>query len=234
MRFRAATLARDVLEGVVTWLPGESGRRLREHYWRGKLAYLGHDVRIDVGAQFVGPQHISIGDNCWIDRYAVLMAGPPRQGERKIARRDNPAYPGREGELLIGRDCHVAAHSLVNAHGGVSIGEGSTVAAGARIVSLSHHHRNLDDAADAFLYRFGSCVGDREQALISSPVVFEARTALGTNAVALPGTAVGKDAWVGAGSVVRGVIPAGCIAAGSPAAPVRMRPGYELRIAEGA
>jgi acetyltransferase-like isoleucine patch superfamily enzyme len=97
---------------------------------------------------------------------------------------------------------------------------------------LSHHHRNLDDPQDKFLYRFGSRVPEREQALLSSPVALEVNAALGTNAVMLPGSTIGRDAWVGAGAVVRDAIPDGCIAVGAPAVAVDSRPGYDLVVGD--
>jgi acetyltransferase-like isoleucine patch superfamily enzyme len=176
---------------------------------------------IDVDS--VNPEYITIGDGCWIDKYAVLMAGPPHEGERKIARRENTQFVHGEGELVIGRNCHIASHTVINAHGGVSIGENTTVAAGAKVISLSHHHRNLDDESDRFPYRFGSRAPHSEQALIASPVVIGDNAGLATNAIMMPGSAIGDESWVGAGSLVRGAIPAGYLAWGTPAKPMKRR-----------
>ena len=60
-------------------MPGAVGDRLRRAYYRRRLLHLGKDVRIDVGVQIVHPEHVSIGDRVWIDKYAVLLAGPPRE-----------------------------------------------------------------------------------------------------------------------------------------------------------
>ena len=171
----------------------------------------------------MNPEYISIGDGCWIDKYAVLMAGPPHVGKRRVARRENPLFAHREGELVIDRNCHIASHTVINAHGGVSIGENTTVAAGAKVISLSHHHRNLDDDSDLFLYRFGSRAPEEEQALVSSPIVIGNNAGLASNAIMVPGSSIGDGSWVGAGSLVRDAIPPGYLAWGVPARPVKSR-----------
>jgi acetyltransferase-like isoleucine patch superfamily enzyme len=212
---------------VVTFLPGATGNELRRRYYRSRVRHMGEDVLIDVGVQLVGAEHMSFGDNCWIDKYVVLLAGPPRRGERRVARQPTDAFEREEGELVVGRNCHIAHHVVINAHGGVVIGDDTGVAAGSKLVSLSHHYRNVDDRDDDFLYRFGPRSPEREQALISSPIVLGANTAVATNCVLFPGATVGRDSWVGAGSTVSGEIPPGVIAVGTPAQPVKDRPFAE-------
>lgn len=46
---------------------------------------------------------------------------------------------------------------------------------------------------------------------------------IGANAILLPGVEIGEGAVVGAGSIVTRSIPAGAIAVGNPACPIRMR-----------
>lgn len=205
---------------TVTYLPGAYGQELREQHWRRRLRHLGRNVRIDVGVIFVNPEYVTIGDNCWIDRYVLMMAGPPTEGRRKVGRHPNSAFRFREGELVVGENCHIASHVVINGHGGVAIGKDSTVAAGAKIVSLTHSPRNPTDSSDTFLYKFGSCVPEEHQALVASPVVLGKNSGLATNAVMLPGTSIGADSWVGAGSVVTKDIPPGWLAWGAPARPM--------------
>jgi maltose O-acetyltransferase len=49
------------------------------------------------------------------------------------------------------------------------------------------------------------------------PVVIGERCYIGAGAIVLPGTTMGDGAVIGAGSIVRGEIPAGVVAVGSPA-----------------
>ena len=53
------------------------------------------------------------------------------------------------------------------------------------------------------------------------PVVIEDRVWIGANSVVMPGVTIGHDAVIGAGSVVTHDVPAGWIAVGVPARPVR-------------
>jgi len=205
------------IEMLVIYLPGAGGEVLRSRYYRRRLAFLGRNVKIEVGVHFVNPGWIRIGDNCWIDKYVIVLAGPPSCEGRIVARRENPLFAGKEGLVDIDENCHIASHALINGHGGVFIGANSTVAAGAKIVSFSHHHENPLDETDTRLYSFGSRAPFARQALISAAVVMERETALGTNAVMLPGTSIGEWAWVGAQSVVTKPIPSMSLAWGVPA-----------------
>ena len=91
------------------------------------------------------------------------------------------------------------------------------------MISLSHHHHNLDDPSDTFLYRFGTRAPEDEQALISAPVVIGDNAGLATNAVMVPGSSIGDGSWVGALSLVRDAIPRDQLAWGIPATPIRDR-----------
>lgn len=221
----AGALLRALPEWLVVGLPGDAGIALRHAVYRRRLRHLGRDVVFETGVRLVGPEWMSIGDNCWIDKDVVLLAGPPGRGARRVTRRENPAFAHREGELVVGPNCHIAAHAVVSAHGGVSIGADTTIAAGARVYSLSHHHRNLSDDGDVFPYRFSSKAPPEHQALLSAPVVVGNAAAVGLNSVVLPGSTVGDRAWLGALSLLRGAVEPGTIAAGSPAGVIGRRPG---------
>jgi acetyltransferase-like isoleucine patch superfamily enzyme len=200
----------------VQYVPGAIGNRLRRLVWRAFLGGMGKRVEIDVGVQIVNPRFIFIGDDTWIDKYAVLIAGPPHEGKRDISRKPNLEFPAKEGELHIGRRCHIAPHALIQAHGGVWIGDELTIASGARVYSMSHHYRPLH-APQTKYYRFSSRAKEEEQALIVSPVVIHSGAAVGLNSVVLPGSTIGENSWVGANSCVRGVIPPNSAATGTPA-----------------
>jgi acetyltransferase-like isoleucine patch superfamily enzyme len=184
---------------------------------------MGEGVRIDTGVSFVNPEWVSLGDRTYVDKNVLISAGPPHVGLRKVARRPTSGFSHREGEVVVGSCCHLSSQAVILGHGGVSIGDYVTVSTGARVVSLSHHHRNLDDPADTFRYRFGSMAPEPEQALISAPVVIERNGAVGANAVVLPGSVIAADGWLGAGSVLSGSVAAAHIAAGAPARTLSVR-----------
>ena len=213
----------EILFLPFNYLPGSFGYRIRYLYYKRKLACLGKGATIDVGVQFVNPQFIYVGENTWIDKYVTLLAGALHEGDRKIYRKPNPRFHRAEGEIWIGCDCHIASYVLVCGHGGVYIGDKMTIASGAKVYSLSHHYRNLSDRNDDFEYKFTSRAPAREQALIAGPVVIEEATAIGLNAVVLPGVTIGSGAWVGALAMVVRDVPAGAIVAGNPASVVKFK-----------
>jgi acetyltransferase-like isoleucine patch superfamily enzyme len=204
----------------VQYIPGAIGNRLRRVVWRFFLGGMGKRVLIDVGVQLVNPRSIFIGDDTWIDKFAVLIAGPPHEGKRVVCRKPNQDFSGKEGELHIGSRCHIAPHSLIQAHGGVWIGNELTIASGSRIYSMSHHYRPLDQPQTKF-YRFSTYAPEEDQVVIISPVVIKSGAAVGLNSVVMPGATVGENSWVGTNSLVQGVIPPNSIACGVPAKVVR-------------
>jgi len=194
---------------------------LRAAYWKARLGKLGRNVLIDVGVHIVNPRFVSIDDNAWVDKNVVLLAGEvPKRGQKFITK-SNSSYSGRRGELRIGKFCHLAPNVIVQAHGGVEIGDNCGLASGARIYSLSHHYRF--DEEDKFLYRFTPMAPPNQQCLIEGPVVLAGNNAVGLNSVVLPGTTIGKDSWVGVCSHVMKDLPENVIASGNPAQVVKMR-----------
>lgn len=204
----------------IQYVPGAIGSRMRSLVWRFFLGRLGKHVKIDVGVQFVNPAHIFVGDDTWIDKYTVLIAGPPHEGKRVVCRKPNLDFSAQEGELHIGAKCHIAPHALIQAHGGVWIGDELTIASGTRIYSMSHHYRPLDGPQTKF-YRFSTYAPEEDQVVIISPVVIKTGAAVGLNSVVLPGSVIGENSWIGANSLVQGVIPPNSIASGVPAKLIR-------------
>jgi acetyltransferase-like isoleucine patch superfamily enzyme len=205
-------------EWLLVDLPGPIGRRLRRVYWRIRLGSMGRGVQIDTGIHISNPSWVHLGDHCWLDHGAVILAGPPSAaGGRRIIRKANPEFKGAEGEVLIGDRVHIANHCVLQGHGGLQIGNDMTTASGSRLYSLSHHHSNPDDPDDHTQYKFSTMAPAREQSLISAAVVVGDGAAIGLNTVVLPGVTVGTGTWVGAGSVVTRSLPSNVLAAGHPA-----------------
>lgn len=204
---------------VITSWPGSVGRRLRAIYWKQRLGAMGKNCVIDVGVSIHNPEYVFLGDNVWLDSYTQLIAGPPTHPER-VKLKTTPGYRGRPGEIHIGSNTHVAPFCVLQGHGGIWIGRDSGIAAHSVIYSLSHHYRSgMDTGLPAYerMMKFTPMAPKEQQALIAAPVVIEDATAVGLNSVILPGSVIGRYSWIGAGSLVRGTIPPGVIAAGNPA-----------------
>ena len=224
MAGKLAQVGYSLVEASIAGIPGGLGRRIRSVYYRRRLRHLGAGVVIDVGVRIENPEWVSIGDNTWIDSYAIILAGPPG-GEARITRTPNPAYRHGEGEVVIGRNCHVANFVVLQGHGGLSVGDDTTVASGCKVYSMSHHYADPARPEDRTVYKFSSMAPPGEQSLVVSPVVIEASSALGLNSVVLPGAVLERGSWVGANATVTKRIPAGSLAVGSPARVLREIPG---------
>lgn len=209
-------LCYSAIELLITWIPGGIGRRLRYTHFKRRLKYLGNGVVIDVGVRIINPQHVSIGDNTWIDNYVIILAGAPI-GDRRVYRRPNPAFQYEEGQVVIGKNCHIANFCILQGHGGISIGDNSGVASGSLLYSMSHHYKDPLDPANGTIFKFSPLAPHCEQSLILSPIVMADNTALGLHSIVLPGTTIHEGSWVGVNSVVSKTIPAYCIASGNPA-----------------
>jgi galactoside O-acetyltransferase len=221
MRKNLARLSRilwSIPEWILQEMPGPLGNRGRYYLWKLRMKSLGKTVTFGRGVRIVGPEWISIGDNTWIDDDVVLLAGPPGKSGCFISFKNNDNYARAIGELWIGKNCHIAQQVVLQAHGGLSIGDNSGVASGARIYTLSHHYRDLTGEAPVdIVFKFTPRANPEEQALIAAPVVLEESTALGLNSVVLPGATIKTGAWVGVLSTVIGEISANSIAGGNPA-----------------
>jgi len=185
------------IEYLIRSLDGRAGRWVRYVYYRKRLGGCGKHVIIEPGVFFQNPAFIFLGNNIWIDRYAVLVAGPFSPGRRKFLAKPNPHYTGKVGELVISDGVHLAPFTLLQAHAGLSIGRCVTIASGAKVYSLSHHYQNLTDPLDHKRYSFSSMAPPEEQFLIASPVVIGDHAAVGLNAVVLPGTSLLEGSWLG-------------------------------------
>lgn len=210
----------ELVECVLRYWPGLTGLWLRRVYYRLRLKHMGRGVIISTGVRFFGPRFISVGDQTHIDMDCILLAGPPAPpASVEIRRVQNPYYMHGVGELVIGRGVHVAPGCLINALGGVQIGDFCGCTAGTRIFSITNHYCSFADRTRRVLFTARA----DPRTLIIGPVVMEDNTGLALNSVMLPGATLRTDSFVGIGSVVRDEIPPNMIAAGNPAKPLKPR-----------
>lgn len=210
-------IAFSIIETVVTPVPGGLGRRLRYGYYACRLKRLGKGTIFDQGVRILNPEHVTIGDNCWICDNVIVLAGPPGGNRGSITRTPNAAFAFSEGEVVIGNNCQIAIGVVLQGHAGLSIGDNVGIASGCLLYSMSHHHSGFDGEAEGVLYKFSSMAPPHEQSLYMSPIVLERNSALGLNSVVLPGGSIGEASWVASASVVTKSIPRYSIASGNPA-----------------
>lgn len=103
---------------------------------------------------------------------------------------------------VIGRGCSIAAN--------LAIEIGDDVYFGPNVFVTDHNHSNLDSTIPIGL-----------QSAPEKPVVIGERSWLGTGVVVCPGVTIGKNAIVGANSVVTRDLPDGSVSAGAPASVIK-------------
>lgn len=100
----------------------------------------------------------------------------------------------------------------VYARVGISIGENTLIGGNTKILDNDFHP--LDE---------GARNRGEEESIACKPVVIGKNCFIGCNALILKGTRLGDGCVVGAGAVVSGEFPAGCVIAGNPARVIRRK-----------
>lgn len=148
------------------------------------------------GASF-GERWIHIGADTLIGPYVSLSAGMV-PGQHMVT---DPVV--RLGDrCMIGRGSHIVGHFSVDVGDDVHTGP---------YVYITDQNHGYEDPTEAVHSQWPS----------DSPVRIGSGSWLGTGVVVLPGTDLGRNVVVGAGSVVRGAFPDHCVIAGVPARIVR-------------
>ncbi|HEY0933024.1 MAG TPA: acyltransferase [Trebonia sp.] len=110
--------------------------------------------------------------------------------------------------LAIGDRCVIGRGSHIVAHESVEIGDDVWTGPYVYITDQNHGYEDPD-----------APIG--RQFPENHPVSIGAGSWLGAGAIILPGTAIGRNVVVAAGSVVRGIVPDRCVVAGVPAKVIR-------------
>jgi acetyltransferase-like isoleucine patch superfamily enzyme len=144
-----------------------------------------------------GERWIEVGDRTMIAEYVTLCAGMTPEHDL------GPSPVLRIGDrCVIGRGSHIIAHH--------SIVIGDDVFTGPYVYVTDQNHGYGDPEVP---------IG--RQWPVNAAVVIGAGTWLGAGAIVLPGSRIGRNVVVAAGSVVRGDVPDRCVVAGVPARIVR-------------
>lgn len=141
----------------------------------------------------------------------VLGAGVIVRAFTEIIVYKRVPYSRIEGKLVLGDGVVLSTGANLRAAGGeIRIGNGSVL--GQHVIVVAADHAVRADAP-----RFHGAWDETR-----SGVTIGRNVWIGAASVLLAGTDVGDDAVIGAGSVVRGIVPAGEIWAGAPARRIRV------------
>ena len=125
-----------IIGGTIRNIPGGVGQKIRSVYWRQRFRACG-TIKIDEGVIFHYPEQIEFGDNVWIMAYSVLT-GPSQS--KKLDKKGSA-----EIIFKIGDEVQIGAFNVLNATGGITIGDCVTLSARVSVYSATHLPRNPDD-----------------------------------------------------------------------------------------
>lgn len=188
----------DLYEALIRGLDGPAGRYLRYTYYRRRLKRCGKHVVIDCGVYILKPSMIELGDNVWLDKYSVLLAGEVDLMGKEVKCIENNFFTGQAGTIQIGDHSHIGIGTVIQGHGGVSIGRHFTSSAGCKIYSLSNDPENC---------KTGTMLNAE---YIIHPVSMGENVWLGLQCVVL-GHHIGSNTFIKPNSVVLSDIPSGII-----------------------
>ncbi len=211
----------DMLFVLIGFIPGVIGVRLRRFFYSPHFGSVGKSVHIGIGVRFQGMPDIYIGDNVWIDDYSIIIAGKPNLKGRYVHIRD-VKFSVDEGKVIIGEGVHIAQYSLIQGHGGVSVGNYCTIGSGSKIYTLSHHYRAIGNSED-ILWKYSSMAPKEEQSLVLGPVKVGNACAVTPNCMLLSGAHLDDGSWLLSYSVLSQKIKPMMIASGNPAVEIKER-----------
>jgi len=193
---------------LASTVPGALGLLLRSKLYPLVLGCVGRNVVFGQHVTLRHPHKIHIGDNVVIDDQCCLDAkGTDNRG------------------IAIGNRVFVGRNTILSCkNGDIVIGDHANIGFNCEIFSASRVTVGKSILMAAYTYLVG---GDHLYDRIDIPVLDQGRTArgidvgdgvwLGTHVVVTDGSAIGRDAIIGAGAVVVGTVPDYAIATGIPA-----------------
>jgi acetyltransferase-like isoleucine patch superfamily enzyme len=178
----------------------------------GRRFFLGRGTRILFPSHLVVGSNVAVGDyvymNC-LGNIGVKLGNHVRIREfASVQVTSHLTHPG-EG-LEVGEGTYVGPHCVLGAGGGIRIGRDVTLGAYVQVLAENHE---FGDAARPV----------NEQGVARKGIAIDDGCWLGNSVIVLDGVHIGRNAVVGAGSIVTKSLPDGAVAVGSPAQVVRVR-----------
>ncbi len=173
----------------------------------GRDCRLGRDLTLDLWTHVDGV--IELGDGCHFQNRIRLQpwGGAIRLG--RLAQVRDGAELKSKGELILGESTIVGRNVTIHCHERIELGDRVGLAEGVTVMDSDRTH----DGSDTHV---------AIQPVQSTPVLVESNVFVGTNALILRGSHVGRNAMIATGAVLTGGdYPARHLLAGVPAGAVR-------------
>ena len=163
------------------------------------LKFVGAGVLIYELAKVVCPEVVEIGEGTQIDDFVFINGG---------------------NGVRIGRFNHIASFVSVIGGGELITGDYVGIAAGARLVTGTHHYGDGR--------RISPLIPEEEQCVIRVAITLEDDVFVGTNAIVHPNVTIGEGAIIGSGGLVLKDVEPWTINAGVPTTVIGRRPKVRL------
>lgn len=211
-----ALLRYEVVMLLARRAPGAFGLWLRSRLYPRLLGACGRNVFFGNDVTLRHPHKIRIGDDVVVDDGCVLDAKGTKNEGIAIG---NGVFLGRQtilttkdGDIELADGVNVSAFCLILSASRVRCGRNTLVAAYTFLVGADH---DLDRTDVAII----------DQARPSRGIAIGPNCWVGAGVTVLDGVNIGRDAVIGANSVVTRDVEDFAVAAGSPAATIRRRAG---------
>ncbi len=203
----------NLVFALATGIPMSLGSTLRRQLFRGVFARMGDGVQIQPGAEFVGAEHIEIGNQVTIHR-DVRIRSFGRSSKVVIADcveldRGVDIKIHHDGEMEIGEYTYIGPYTCLSGNN-IKIGKDCLIASHSGIYANNH---TFSDSRRKI----------REQGNNYQGITIEDNCWLGSGVRVLDGVTIGEGSVIGAGAVVTKNIPAYSIAVGVPAKAIARR-----------
>ncbi len=206
----------ELITLLFSWIPGALGIILRRIFYRLILKKIGKGVALGHHITLRHPHKISIGNNSFIDDYAVLDA----KGEKNTG-------------IIIGENVILGRNTILSCKGGsIFLEDFSNISSNCSLLS------ETEIRVGKYTFLAGHCYlvagGNHSFERTDTPIMFQPSITkggihiaedcwLGASVTVLDGVSIGKGSVIGAGSLLIDSLPEYSVAVGSPAKRIRDR-----------
>ncbi len=203
----------------LSWIPSFFGIGARRLFLPRFLRKCARGLVVGSGVTIRCPNRISIGRGVVIDDDALVDVRPSnKENDNAELIIGNRVYIGRQsivtakyGKIHLSDGCNIGSACRIATQSSVEIGESVLIAAYVYIGGANHRAESLDTPI-------------MEQGMeLHGGVKIGSNSWIGTKATIVEGVTIGKDAVVGAHSLVKDNVPDRAIVAGIPAKIIRFR-----------
>lgn len=180
---------------IIGFIPGGLGQRIRWFYWSFFLGSLGKNTRIDIGVNFINPENIHIGENCWIMSFSEIIGG-----DKNYSLIYNKLVDGRlDGDVVIKNCVQVGKFCVLNGAAGLVLSNDVTLSQGVCIYTATHMPYSSVDRS----VRVGSNGMCKDYPVYSkaTSITLGEGTWLGVNVVIICAS-LGKDCFISSGKII--------------------------------